>query len=146
MVALTCRAGAARGVAALQAQVPPHTAREQALETRLLAEANGCQQMKEHQAGFSQWKAMDALCEMKTLKVVFRVGRKMWYLGWRDRKRTEGWIQPKETRKAMATLCQKEKKTTLLTTMNLGRGRMGASSSLVARNIRIRQYSAQPCK
>ena len=46
---------------------------------------------------------------------------------------------------AMATDCQKVRKTTLLTTTNLGRGRMGASSSLVARNMSTRQYSAQNC-
>ena len=46
---------------------------------------------------------------------------------------------------AMATLCQNVKKTTLLTARNLGRGLMGASSSLVAMNIKMRQYSAQNC-
>ena len=54
-------------------------------------------------------------------------------------------MKPSETSRAMLTLCQKVTKTTILTLTNLGRGRMGASSSLVARKNRIRQYSAQPC-
>ena len=52
---------------------------------------------------------------------------------------------PHSTRMLMATDCQKVKKTTDLTTMNLDNGRMGASSSWQARYIRIRQYSAHIC-
>ena len=55
-------------------------------------------------------------------------------------------MMPADARMAMATLCQKEANTIILTTTNLGSGLMGLSSSRVARNIRIRQYRAQPCK